>query len=318
MGKLIHVAVGVIKNSQGQILIAKRADDAHQGGLWEFPGGKVEVGETLQQALVRELNEELAIEVTSCKPLIQIRHDYPDKSVLLDVCIVDDFVGEALGNEGQPIRWVESADLQRYEFPAANRVIVRAIQLPPVMMITGAENNLDVFTEKLSTALASGVRLVQLRQPQLNQTQQNESEWLSYFQVTKALTEQAGARLQINSGHSCVESSESGVGLHLSSTRLMALKSRPVPLDICFGASCHNLLELRQAEAVQADYVVLSPVLATQSHPEAEVLDWDKFAVLVADAKMPVYALGGMSADFVKKAQSCGAQGVAGISSWWP
>lgn len=313
MGKLIHVAVGVIKNSQGQILIAKRADDAHQGGLWEFPGGKVEVGETLQQALVRELNEELAIEVTSCKPLIQIRHDYPDKSVLLDVCIVDDFVGEALGNEGQPIRWVESADLQRYEFPAANRVIVRAIQLPPVMMITGAENNLDVFTEKLSTALASGVRLVQLRQPQLN-----ESEWLSYFQVTKALTEQASARLQINSDHSCVECSESDVGLHLSSTRLMALKSRPVPFNVCFGASCHNLLELRQAEAVQADYVLLSPVLATTSHPEAEVLDWGKFAVLVAEAKMPVYALGGMSADFVEKAQSCGAQGVAGISSWWP
>ena len=110
MTKVVHVAVGVIKNNLDQILIAKRPDDAHQGGLWEFPGGKVEAGETLTQALARELREELAIEVQSITPLIQIQHDYSDKSVLLDVCLVDGFTGIAQGNEGQPIRWVDAAE----------------------------------------------------------------------------------------------------------------------------------------------------------------------------------------------------------------
>ncbi|RNL61652.1 8-oxo-dGTP diphosphatase MutT [Zhongshania marina] len=127
--KRVHVAVGVIFNSQGQILIARRHDDAHQGGLWEFPGGKVESDESVCDALARELYEELGINIqtSSCKPFIEIRHDYSDKVVLLDVWTVFEFDGEASGKEGQPLRWVDRSQLSGYDFPAANIAIIDAI-----------------------------------------------------------------------------------------------------------------------------------------------------------------------------------------------
>ena len=100
--KRIHVAAAVIRCVDGQILLAKRPEDKHQGGLWEFPGGKVEASETVQAALSRELEEELGIRPSAARPLIQVRHDYPDKQVLLDVWEVSAFTGEPHGAEGQP------------------------------------------------------------------------------------------------------------------------------------------------------------------------------------------------------------------------
>ncbi|MGK0442269.1 MAG: 8-oxo-dGTP diphosphatase [Pseudohongiellaceae bacterium] len=127
-GKSIHVAVGVIVDTEQQILIALRPSHAHQGGLWEFPGGKVESGETVQQALIRELQEELGIIGSDLSPLTNICHDYGDKSVHLDVWWVRGFAGEPEGKEGQPIRWVNAQDLLAMEFPEANQAIITAIQ----------------------------------------------------------------------------------------------------------------------------------------------------------------------------------------------
>ena len=127
MTRWVHVAAGVIFDDEGNILIAKRLQHLHQGGLWEFPGGKLEPDETARDALARELKEELQIQVISAQPLIEIRHRYNDKSVLLDVWRVDKFVGEPAGNEGQEIKWIKPAELPNYEFPAANRDIVLAV-----------------------------------------------------------------------------------------------------------------------------------------------------------------------------------------------
>ena len=126
--QVVHVAVGVIIGEQGQIFIAKRPDHVHQGGLWEFPGGKLDGGETVQQALTRELFEELGIHAEDFSPLLEVRHDYPDKSVLLDVWMVTEFSGTAHGKEGQVVAWVPVAELQDYTFPQANLAIIEAIQ----------------------------------------------------------------------------------------------------------------------------------------------------------------------------------------------
>ena len=123
----VHVAVGVILDRENRVLITRRHDNAHQGGLWEFPGGKVETGESVADALGRELREELGITVSELEPLLEVRHDYGDKAVLLDVHTVRDFSGEARGLEGQPLRWVSASTLPQYEFPEANVPITRAV-----------------------------------------------------------------------------------------------------------------------------------------------------------------------------------------------
>ncbi len=128
MSDFLHVAVGVIRNDLGEVLIALRDKNQHQGGLWEFPGGKVELGESLSDALYREIQEELDLEVLSSSPLLKVEYDYGDKRVLLDVCLVESFQGKAKGKEGQPIRWVSFKKLGNYEFPQGNQEIIRFLQ----------------------------------------------------------------------------------------------------------------------------------------------------------------------------------------------
>lgn len=127
MSKQVHVAVGVIENSAQQILLAKRHEHLHQGGKWEFPGGKVESAETTAQALIRELKEEVGLDVLNTTPMMEIHHDYGDKKVILDIHWVKDFSGTAQGLEGQAVQWVAKQDLVNFEFPAANKTIVDKI-----------------------------------------------------------------------------------------------------------------------------------------------------------------------------------------------
>ncbi len=124
---MLHVVVGVVINSQGEILISERAKHKHQGGMWEFPGGKVEAEETAFIALQRELKEELDIEVVNAEPLLQIPYHYSDKSILLDTWVVKNFLGEVRGKEQQPIRWVLPSMLTQIKFPDANKLIIKKL-----------------------------------------------------------------------------------------------------------------------------------------------------------------------------------------------
>lgn len=317
MSKLVHVAVGVIVNVDGKILIAKRPLNVHQGGLWEFPGGKVDDGETIEQALARELYEELAIDVIASQPLIQIRHHYPDKSVLLDVHKITQFSGNPIGNEGQPVQWVDAKGLGNFEFPAANRPIISAINFPEKYAITGAYLDEVDFVTRLNSVLAKGVRFVQLRVPDFNvDTHQ------SMLDLALETVNQSDANLVINCSlaeyHQATQfRPDATFGLHLNRHHAAAIEQRPVGLQVLFGVSCHNAEEIGHAQRIGADYLLLSPVLPTDSHPSATLLGWAAFSALVELANIPVYALGGVGEEHITMAQSCGAQGVAGISAWW-
>ncbi|MEH6445542.1 MAG: 8-oxo-dGTP diphosphatase MutT [Oceanospirillaceae bacterium] len=127
--KKIHVVASVVFNSTGQVFLTKRALKAHQGGLWEFPGGKVEADESCFCALQRELLEELGIEINSAEAFISIPFEYPDKAILLDVFTVDDYQGEPWGKEGQQGAWFALADLAQLQFPAANEPILEKLRL---------------------------------------------------------------------------------------------------------------------------------------------------------------------------------------------
>jgi 8-oxo-dGTP diphosphatase len=317
VAKLVHVAVGVIVNSDGKILIAKRSLSAHQGGLWEFPGGKVDASETIEQALVRELREELAIDVLASQPLIQIRHHYPDKSVLLDVHKITQFFGTPIGNEGQPIQWVDAKELNNFEFPAANRPIISAINLPEKYVITGAYLDDVDFVARLNRVLAAGLRIVQLRV-----TDFSADIHQTLLDAVLEMINQSNAKLVINCSlaefNRAIQSCPyKNFGLHLNHHHAAVINERPVGPDVLFGVSCHNAEEIVHAQNIGADYLLLSPVLQTASHPSATLLGWESFSALVELANIPVYALGGVSEEDVTIAQSCGAQGIAGISAWW-
>lgn len=311
MVKEVHVAVGVITAADGKIFIARRADSVHQGGLWEFPGGKVSPGETVQQALARELEEELAIQVLHSEPLIKIRHDYGDKQVLLDVHRVTGFTGEPVGNEGQPVQWVSRQQLADFDFPKANRAIIAALKLPGNMLITGDAATERQFFERVEGALTAGIRLVQLRV-------KDGGRELSASLVdrVRALCREYDALLLLNTSPE-VFSSLSADGLHLNRYQLAQLTSRPVAENRLLGASCHNAEEIQQAKTIGVDYILLSPVAKTTSHPDAKPLGWEKFAELAALAGCPVFALGGMHPDDLPTAKQHGGHGIAAISVWW-
>ncbi|WP_051906550.1 Nudix family hydrolase [Methylomarinum vadi] len=304
----LHVAVGVIVDDVGRILIAKRPDHLHLGGLWEFPGGKVEAGESVNEALRRELAEELGIRTSHAEPLIKIGHRYPDRSVLLDVWRIDDFAGLAVGLEGQEVRWVEPAELKDYDFPAANRPIVNAAVLPCFYGILEGSDQTQVL-DNLRLMLERGVRLIQLR---LKAYETAVTEPL--LQRIAAECRDFRVQLLLNSALSC-NSGGVAQGIHLTSLDLMRCNQRP-PGYRWVAASCHNLQELRQAEKIAVDFIVLAPVRKTRSHPSTEPLGWRQFAELTEQAKLPVFALGGVQLADLERARLAGAQGIAGISTF--
>jgi 8-oxo-dGTP diphosphatase len=303
----IRVAVGVIKNPQGQVLIALRDNTRHQGGLWEFSGGKIESHETAEQALKRELKEELGIEVISATPLITINHDYPDKAVQLIVFLVEQFSGEAHSAEGQRIEWVNVQDLKHYAFPAANLPIITAATLPPYYAIVD-DSEPSLLMTKLQTLLAKGLKLIQARLKTLSPEASH-----AFIQQAYALCQQHGALLLINSAVAQADKLTDGV--HLTSCDLMAMQSRPVHVQ-WLAASCHNLEQLQHAEQIGVDFVVLAPVLATQTHPDTAPLGWQQFAELVQQCNLPVYALGGQRLAYLSTAQHAGGQGIAAIRAF--
>jgi 8-oxo-dGTP diphosphatase len=304
----LEVAAGVIRNADGQVLIAQRPAHLHQGGLWEFPGGKLEPGETPEAALRRELKEELDIDVDAATPLINIHHNYPDRRVRLSVWQVERFQGVAKGVQGQPIRWVKPDELPNYPFPAANRPIVAAARLPDHYAILEDERgNLETLKARLNSLVTRGVRMIQLRAKRV--TQRGYVELAEY---AVPLCRRHGVRLLLNTEPSRVRAL-GAQGVHLGSARLMGLDRRPLDAGYWVGASCHSLGELRKAERIGIDFAVLSPVRPTASHPGLMPLGWAAFAALVEQISIPVYALGGLSPADLVEAQRRGAQGVAGI-----
>lgn len=305
--KSIPVAVGVIKNSSNQVLISLRDQRLHQGGLWEFPGGKVEVGETVEQALIRELHEELNIQVRNFQPLMTINYNYPDRSVQLAVYEVTEFSGTATGCQGQMVKWVNAGDLRCYDFPAANRPIITAAQLPPYYAILdGADESM--LKQNLNTLLKQNIKLIQARLKNLPDDMVNR-----FLRWAYPLCQQHQAVLILNCG--CVVAEPPVDGVHLTSRQLIALSKRPDGVK-WLAASCHNLVELQHAEAIGVDFVVLAPVKSTPTHPDVKPLGWEIFADLVNRVNLPVYALGGLSQEDLQKARRCGAQGIAAIRAF--
>lgn len=308
----IHVAVGIVFNSQGQILITQRPAASHQGGKWEFPGGKCRPHEEISRALARELNEELGIHVQTARPFLRTRHAYADKTVLLDVWKVTAYQGEVHGREGQPLRWVACHELGDYDLPAADLPILHALGLPNLYVISDAHRwGTAAFLTKLERVLRAGVRLVQVREKHLA-----PAAYLNFASQVIRMAHTHGAKVLLNAEPNMVVQAGAD-GVHLTSQRLLAASGRPLARGLLVAASCHNAQEIAWAEHIQADFAVLSPILNTPSHPGTAVLGWARFHDLLQAAHLPIYALGGMRVHDLEPALVGGAQGLAMMSGIW-
>jgi len=312
-GHVLQVVVAAVFDAEGRLLITQRGKQAHQGGLWELPGGKQEADESVFEALRRELLEEVGIRVISSAPLIQITHDYPDLTVCLHLWRVTEFAGSATACEGQPLRWIALSELPNYPFPKANRALFQALSLPDLYLITPdlKNNDTEAFLKSLEQSLISGIKLVQLRVKSLV-----GAEYEALAQQVVALCHRCGAKVLLNAHPDCL-ARVSADGVHLSQSLAAEFSARPVADESLLSVSCHDEISLRQAKLIAADFAVLSPVQQTQSHPEAKPLGWPEFQRWVMAASLPVYALGGLGRGDILTARQHAAQGVAAIRALW-
>ncbi len=286
----IHVVAGILSDADGRVLLAQRTHGSHLAGLWEFPGGKIEPGESAEDALRRELHEELAIEIGATEPLISIPWHYPEKSIVLHALRVREFRGTPLGQQQQQLRWDFPDDMAGIPMPPPDRPIVTALRLPSHYAITPEPGSSDAeFLEGLQRVIARGARLIQLRAKTVP-----PSRLRALAQQARDAARKAGATLLLNGNLELARELDLD-GVHLPAAELLSLEARPLGADRWVAASCHDERELAHAAAIGVDFAVVGPVLRTASHAGAAPIGWQRFADLCATAPFPVYALGGMA-----------------------
>jgi 8-oxo-dGTP diphosphatase len=307
--RMVDVVAAVIERPDGSFLLAQRPEGKVYAGYWEFPGGKVEAGETFSGALTRELGEELGIYVQHAYPWITRVHAYPHATVKLHFMRVTQWQGEPHPRERQSLSWQDYSHLSVAPMLPANAPVLKALRLPTRMGITHAwETGVDIALNELRFALASGLRLVQIRERNLS-----APDRASFAeQVVDALRRVGGLALVNGDDALAIRL---GAGKHLTSSELMKLSARP-QVEWC-GASCHNAEELARAQELELDYAVLGPVHPTPSHPGARALGWQAFSHLVRDYSLPVFALGGMKVAELAEARAHGAHGIAMVRAAW-
>ncbi|MEO8938404.1 MAG: Nudix family hydrolase [Burkholderiaceae bacterium] len=315
MTEPIDVAVGVLVRDDGSFLLAQRPDGKPMAGYWEFPGGKLEVGETVFDALVREFDEELGLRIVGAQPWVQRVVVYPHATVRLHFwrSFGDGrgWHGTPQSREGQSFRWESIDALTTAPWLEGALPVKRWLRLPATYAISNAwQAGVDHFVAALDRRLADGtVRQLQLREPAMD-----DGTFATLFDAVNARCSAHGVRLVVNSAHPRHYWSMAD-GVHLSSRELMRLERRP-HVGWCF-ASCHDAADLARAGVLGLDAVVLGPVGPTASHPDAHVLGWSGFAAIAASTSLPVYALGGLTADDLTAARQAGAHGVAMIRAAW-
>jgi len=310
MASPVDVAVAVLLRADGRALLARRPAGKVYAGYWEFPGGKVEPGESVVQALRREIREELAVDIELAYPWITQVFTYPHATVRLHFYRVLDWKGEPHAAEHEALAWERPDSVTVTPMLPANGPVLKGLALPSEYAISQAgELGAKSFLARLRARLDNGLELLQLREPALART-----EFADLAVRVLSLARPAGARVLIS--HDVELARELGAdGVHLSAQQVASSAVRP---DLALvGASCHSAAELRTAERLGADFAVLGPVCATPSHPERAPMGWERFREEASGAAIPVYALGGVAPEDMRAAWTCGAHGVAMVRAAW-
>lgn len=302
---ITDVAVAIFLRPDGTFLLSSRPEGKPYPGYWEFPGGKLEPGESVYDALVRELIEELNVTITRATPWFTFIMRYTHATVRLHCWRVHSWTGEMHGREGQQFEWQRIESLSVSPTLPGCVPIFNALSLPAIYAITNAqEAGIENYLAQLEAQLASGLRLVQVREKHMTDGQRAD-----FARRVVSLVRPAGARVLINADAELARAVGAD-GVHLTGARLATCLERP-PFPLV-GASTHSRAEIDRAGALGLDFVVLGPLKATRSHPAAVPLGWEAFSAIADGASLPVYALGGLVAADMADAVACGAHGIAG------
>jgi 8-oxo-dGTP diphosphatase len=307
----VEVAAGVLIGKDGTVLLARRPEGKVYAGYWEFPGGKLEPGETPAAALVRELREELAIGVTQASSWITQRFAYPHARVHIRFFRVWDWEGDPRPVEHSALAWQHPGRFSLTPMLPANTSLLKALELPDEYAVSDAGGlGRAVFLAALERRLSGGLRLVQLREKNLS-----TPELGALMREVQVRCDAFGARLMLNADPADARALGAS-GLHLSAARLASLERRPEGFEWT-AASCHTREELEKAARIGLDFAVLGPVQATASHPGSPTLGWAGFSERAGDLPLPVYAIGGMQPGDRLRARAHGAHGIAMIRGAW-
>ena len=308
--KLVDVSAAVLLAPDGRYLLGQRGADTVYAGYWEFPGGKVERGETPAQALCRELEEELGIHVTQLRPWLRREHVYEHAHVRLHFFEVSAWEGELSAKVHAALDWVRSDGPAPESMLPANGPILKALHLPRLMGIThAAQLGIEAQLAALDAALEAGLRLVQVREAALDPERRE-----GFAREVVRRVEACGGLVLINDDPALARR-VGAHGVHLPTRSLMTLRERP---DCSWvGASCHARAELEHAARLELDYALLGPLAPTASHPGAAGIGWARFSEQASGLPMPVLALGGLAATDMDTARNAGAHGIAAIRGAW-
>lgn len=312
--KITEVAAAVIERPAAdgtrEFLLGQRAADTFYPGYWEFPGGKIEPGETPRAALCRELDEELGITVLRADPWLRREHIYPHAHVRLHFYRVRAWQGEIRDRVHSALAWQKPGAPTVAPMLPANAPVLAALALPEFYAITQAGAlGLPAQLAALKARLAGGLRLVQVREPHLSAPARE-----AFAREAVALCHHFGARVVINGdvalAHRC-----GADGVHLPSRQLIQALARPdLPL---VAASCHTPQELDRAARLGCDFVVYGPVRESATHPGRAGLGWTAFAEQIGVPPAPTFALGGLGWEDIDAARAAGAHGIAAIRAAW-
>lgn len=310
--KVTHAAVGVMQQADDQVLLAERPVGKPWSGYWEFPGGKVELGETAEEALCRELKEELGVTVTKLYPWITRTFDYPAKydagklvseakTVKLSFFIVTEWLGVPRGLENQTLKWQSPFNMQVEPMLPANSPIFAALQLPKkAMLATLSTLHQARFFNELAAVLNAGVRMIIVRD-----AQHDEIAFTKIVEKMMVMLKPYAAKVMIE--HDNTDGKIQVDGQHYSAQALHAITKKNQ--KILTGATCRDVNDLNQAAKLGLDYVLYSPARMGQQE-----IDWPRFAEAIRDYAIPTYVLGEITGESFAHARSYGAHGIVAFS----
>jgi 8-oxo-dGTP diphosphatase len=307
----IHVACGALRDATGRVLLVERPPGKIAALKWEFPGGKIEPGETPRAALDRELEEEISVRVTQARPLTLFTHEYAERKVTLHTFLVTAWEGEVVGRESQRLAWEYPHARHGLDVLPTVHPILWALQLPQDYVFTRPDAT-EASIQRDLGRLGRGA-LLRLRLPGLDRA--------SYADLARRVIAAArphGLSVVLDRGEAMARQL-GAAGVHFPQATLFTL--RPDDLAPVYNvlrlASCHDVAALEHACRLGLDAAVIGPVRSTASHPGQAPIGWDGFEALVAATPLPAYAIGGLSPADKPEAFAHYAQGVAGISAYW-